>query len=74
MLLSADACLEKVADIFSICCKGVLSVPTNETKQLMTSPELIYTAVVKAKAVPLHAMKALGVRGDIVLTHSRPQH
>jgi hypothetical protein len=26
----------------------------------------------KSKAVPLHAMEALGGRGDISLTHSRP--
>jgi hypothetical protein len=25
-------------------------------------------------AVPLHAMEALGGRGDITLTHSRPRH
>jgi hypothetical protein len=31
-----------------------------------------YTA--KAKAVPLHAMKALGGRGGIAPTHSRPRH
>jgi hypothetical protein len=29
---------------------------------------------VKGKAVPLHAMEALGGRGDIALTHSRPRH
>jgi hypothetical protein len=28
----------------------------------------------KAKAVPLHAMKALGGRGGIAPTHSRPRH
>jgi hypothetical protein len=28
----------------------------------------------KSKAVPLHAMEALGVRGDIAPTHSRPRH
>jgi hypothetical protein len=28
----------------------------------------------KSKAVPLHAMKALGGRGSIAPTHSRPQH
>jgi hypothetical protein len=27
-----------------------------------------------SKAVPLHAMKALGGRGDIAATHSRPRH
>jgi hypothetical protein len=29
---------------------------------------------VKGKAVPLHAMKALGGRGGIAPTHSRPRH
>jgi hypothetical protein len=28
----------------------------------------------KSKAVPLHAMEALGGRGDIAPTHSRPRH
>jgi hypothetical protein len=28
----------------------------------------------KSKAVPLHAMEALGERGGIAPTHSRPQH
>jgi hypothetical protein len=29
---------------------------------------------VKAKTVPLHATEALGWRGGIALTHSRPRH
>jgi hypothetical protein len=29
---------------------------------------------VKSKAVPLHAMEALGGRGGIAPTHSRPRH
>jgi hypothetical protein len=28
----------------------------------------------KGKAVPLHAMEALGGRGGIAPTHSRPRH
>jgi hypothetical protein len=28
----------------------------------------------KGKAIPLHAMEALGGRGGIALTHSRPRH
>jgi hypothetical protein len=28
----------------------------------------------KSKAVPLHAMQALGGRGGIAPTHSRPRH
>jgi hypothetical protein len=30
--------------------------------------------VKKGKPVPLHAMEALGERGDIAPTHSRPRH
>jgi hypothetical protein len=30
--------------------------------------------VKKSKAVPLHAMEALGGRGGIAPTHSRPRH
>jgi hypothetical protein len=29
---------------------------------------------VKGKAIPLHAMEALGGRGGIAPTHSRPRH
>jgi hypothetical protein len=29
---------------------------------------------IKANAVPLHAMKALGGRGCVAPTHSRPRH
>jgi hypothetical protein len=32
------------------------------------------TEVKKGKAVPLHAMEALGRRGGIAPTHSRPRH
>jgi hypothetical protein len=34
----------------------------------------IYISKVKSKAVPLHAMEALGGRGGIAPTHSRPRH
>jgi hypothetical protein len=34
----------------------------------------IIREVCKSKAVPLHAMEALGGRGDIAPTHSRPRH
>jgi hypothetical protein len=30
--------------------------------------------VIKGKAVPLHAMEALGGRGGIAPTHARPLH
>jgi hypothetical protein len=33
-----------------------------------------HTVTVTAKAVPLHAMEALGGRGGIAPTHSRPRH
>jgi hypothetical protein len=32
------------------------------------------TSISKGKAVPLHAMEALGGRGGIAPTHSRPRH
>jgi hypothetical protein len=35
---------------------------------------LKYLKKVKSKAVPLHAMEALGGRGGIAPTHSRPRH
>jgi hypothetical protein len=34
----------------------------------------IGTTIKKGKAVPLHAMEALGGRGGIAPTHSRPRH
>jgi hypothetical protein len=36
--------------------------------------EMKYNYIDKGKAVPLHAMEALGGRGDIAPTHSRPRH
>jgi hypothetical protein len=36
--------------------------------------EIIFSEYVKGKAVPLHAMEALGGRGGIAPTHSRPRH
>jgi hypothetical protein len=36
-------------------------------KQIIGNPD-------KGKAVPLHAMEALGGRGGIAPTHSRPRH
>jgi hypothetical protein len=37
--------------------------------------QIIFDSVhVKGKAVPLHAMEALGGRGVIAPTHSRPRH
>jgi hypothetical protein len=36
--------------------------------------KLSYTVYVKSIAVPLHAMEALGGRGGIAPTHSRPRH
>jgi hypothetical protein len=38
----------------------------NWSKSVLTS--------LKGKAVPLHAMEALGGRGSIAPTHSRPRH
>jgi hypothetical protein len=35
-----------------------------------TTGELLILPVKKSKAVPLHAMEALGGRGDIAPTHS----
>jgi hypothetical protein len=37
-------------------------------------PVLVYYIRYKAKALPLHATKALGWRGSIAPTHSRPRH
>jgi hypothetical protein len=36
--------------------------------------ELDVNLDIKGKAVPLHAMEALGGRGGIASTHSRPRH
>jgi hypothetical protein len=34
----------------------------------------LHRLLFKGKAVPLHAMEALGGRGGIAPTHSRPRH
>jgi hypothetical protein len=36
--------------------------------------KVLYSVVLKGKAVPLHAMEALGGRGGIAPTHSRPRN
>jgi hypothetical protein len=46
---------------------------SRETKCLVCTNELA-KAKKKSKAVPLHAMEALGGRGGIAPTHSRPRH
>jgi len=39
-----------------------------------TSKRTPHFTITNGKAVPLHAMQALGGRGSIALTHSRPRH
>jgi hypothetical protein len=39
-----------------------------------STEEAVWTYKKKGKAVPLHAMEALGRRGDIATTHSQPRH
>jgi hypothetical protein len=46
-----------------------LTVSANSSERKL-SPD----PIVKGKAVPLHAMEALGGRGGIAPTHSRPRH
>jgi hypothetical protein len=46
----------------------VYSPPDSQTEQICAS------VLIKKKAVPLHAMVALGGRGGIAPTHSRPRH
>jgi hypothetical protein len=41
---------------------------------LKKKTNFIYSIKSKSKAVPLHAMEALGGRGCIAPTHSRPRH
>jgi hypothetical protein len=36
--------------------------------------EFMFMCYIKGKAVPLHAMEALGGKGGIAPTHSRPRH
>jgi hypothetical protein len=43
-------------------------------QQLRSSVKFITSTGIKSKAVPLHAMEALGGRGGIAPTHSRPRH
>jgi hypothetical protein len=41
---------------------------------MMMMMMMIIIIIIISKAVPLHAMKALGGRGGIAATHSRPRH
>jgi hypothetical protein len=45
-----------------------------EVKTTITQQILPINTGVNGKAVPLHAMEALGGRGGIAPTHSRPRH
>jgi hypothetical protein len=51
--------------------RGLNSVAVRPTTVQVTSCRYKKS---KSKAVPLHAMEALGGRGDIAPTHSRPRH
>jgi hypothetical protein len=46
----------------------------NVEKRRMPLTVPVNDCIVKGKAVPLHAMEALGERGGIAPTHSRPRH
>jgi hypothetical protein len=50
--------------------------PLNSSKlpPVVYVEKLLVIFYTKAKDVPLHAMKALGGRGGIAPTHSRPRH
>jgi hypothetical protein len=50
----------------------VVSTPSLSVLPARISDEI--KSKVKSKAVPLHAMEALGGRGGIAPTHSRPRH
>jgi hypothetical protein len=43
-------------------------------REPLNSDEVYNVKSKKSKAVPLHAMEALGGRGGIAPTHSRPRH
>jgi hypothetical protein len=53
----------------------LLNKPNNfDYLHLMLSGSKATYYIKKSKAVPLHAMEALGGRGGIAPTHSRPRH
>jgi hypothetical protein len=47
-------------------------VPPDIISLQLCTPKVVGKS--KSKAVPLHAMEALGGRGGIAPTHSRPRH
>jgi hypothetical protein len=55
----------------SVTCNSVTRVTRIRKKKYDNS---LCKSKKKSKAVPLRAMKALGERGDIAPTHSRPRH
>jgi hypothetical protein len=64
--LCFDRCGEKYSKLQLTCLLLCIS------KLVWITLEALF--VIKAKAVPLHATKELGERGDIAPTHSRPQY
>jgi hypothetical protein len=53
-----------------VCARACMRM--SERYLIMFETDLLIIA--KAKAVPLHTMNVLGVRGGIAPTHSRPRH
>jgi hypothetical protein len=63
------------SDIFTNCVGLSDSyVVTQDSLALIHTYRSIYRIIKKGKVVPLHALEALGGRGDISPTHSRPRH
>jgi hypothetical protein len=54
--------------------KNVANISSMFGKSTVTAHSLLRCWSGIKKAVPLHAMKALGGRGAIAPTHSRPRH
>jgi hypothetical protein len=66
-------------DIYLYCFKFVkVKVSNSRRRHICNFEQREYCVVVrvkvKAKQSPLHAMEALGGRGDVAPTHSRPRH
>jgi hypothetical protein len=71
---SSILCVQTGSGAHPASCTMGTGVNSGRDVMLTTHPLLVPKSRMSKKAVPLHAMEALGGRGGIAPTHSRPQH
>jgi hypothetical protein len=66
-----NGAIPPASDVF---CHIIIAVPLDLTVMTLNHTATIISMDTIIKAVPLHARKAIGCRGGITPTHSRPRH